>query len=253
MMYRELQAIYVLWLRQMKRFLRAPSRIVGNIVQPLFLLLILGFGLGVAFFPGLTTNFTSYLAPGVIAMAILMSSIMTGVSVLWDRQFGFLQEVLVAPVSRFSIILGRTFGGATLALIQGFVILGLSLSVGVTVSGPIGLALAILIMVLLSFTAVGFGLIIASLIKDFEGFQVIMNLFLMPLFLLSTALFPIKEPAWLQTITYFNPLFYMVDGVRGSLTGANNVFSPYLDLAVITVMCVIVWLLGNYLFNRSEA
>jgi ABC-2 type transport system permease protein len=253
MMYQELQAIYVLWLRQMRRILRAPSRIIGNIVQPLFLLLILGFGLGLAFFPGLTTNFTSFLAPGIIAMAILMSSIMTGVSVLWDRQFGFLQEVLIAPVSRFSIILGRTFGGATLALLQGFVILGISLLMGVTVSSPFGLALTILIMILLSFTAVGFGLIIASLIKDFEGFQVISNLILMPLFLLSTALFPIEQPTWLKTLTYFNPIFYMVDGIRGSLTGANNVFSPYIDLAVISGMCIVIWLLGNYLFNRSEA
>lgn len=252
MIYRELQAIYVLWLRQMKRILRAPSRIVGNIVQPLFLLVILGFGLGSAIFPGLTTNFTSYLAPGVIAMAILMSSIMTGVSVLWDRQFGFLQEVMVAPVSRFSIVLGRTFGGATLALIQGFVILGISLAMGVTVSGPLGLTLTVLMMILLSFTAVGFGLIAASLLRDFEGFQVIMNLILLPLFFLSSAFFPVTSPPWLQTLAFFNPLFYMIDGVRGSLTGANNVFPPLLDLAIITLMCLFVWLLGNYLFTRSE-
>jgi ABC-2 type transport system permease protein len=252
-MYQELQAIYVLWLRQMRRILRAPSRIAGNIVQPLFLLLILGFGLGVAIFPGLTTNFTSFLAPGIIAMAILMSSIMTGVSVLWDRQFGFLQEVLVAPVSRFSIILGRTFGGATLALVQGFVILGISLAMGITITGTLGLGLTILIMVLLSFLAVGFGLIVASLLKDFEGFQVIMNLLLMPLFFLSTAFFPITSPSWLQTITYFNPLFYMVDGIRGSLTGANNVLPPLIDLAIIAIMTIIVWVLGNFLFNRSEA
>lgn len=255
MIYREVQAIYVQWLREMKRFLRAPSRIIGFIVQPLFILLILGLGLGGVIFPGLTTGYLNFLAPGVIAMAILLSSIFTGVSVLWDRQFGFLQEVLVAPVSRFSIILGRTIGGATLALLQGFVILAIALLMGVTVTGAANLALTVVIMILLSITAVGFGLILASLIKDFQGFQVIMNLILMPLFFLSTAFFPIGKsfPAWLQTAALFNPLLYMVDGIRGSLTQANMLFSPYLDLGVITVMCVIVMMAGSYLFSRSEA
>jgi len=255
MMYREAQAVYVLWLRQIKRFLRAPSRIIGFIVQPLFLLLVLGLGLGGAIFPGLTTGYLNFLAPGVIAMAVLLSSIFTGVSVLWDRQFGFLQEVLVAPVSRFSIILGRTLGGATMALVQGFVILGISLVIGVTITSVSGLALTVLIMVLLSFTAVGFGLIIASLLRDFEGFQVLMNLILTPLFFLSTAFFPIGSsfPAWLRTVVLLNPLVYMVDGLRGSLTQANMLFSPWLDLAAIAVMCVIVMVLGSFLFSRSEA
>ncbi len=253
--YRELQAIYVLWLRQMKRFIRAPSRIIGTIVQPLFLLVILGLGLGSAVFPSIETNFLNFLAPGIIAMAIMMSSIFTGVSVLWDRQFGFLQEVLVAPVSRFSIILGRTFGGATLALVQGFVILGIALFMGAVVPGLANLALTVLIMVLLTFAAVGMGLITASVIKDYEGFQVISNLILLPLFFLSSAFFPISHdwPGWLQTITLFNPLFYMVDGTRGALTGANNLFSPYFDLGIIILMCIVLWAVGSYLFNRSEA
>jgi len=255
MIYQELQSIYVLWLRQMKRFVRAPSRIAGAIAQPLFFLLILGLGLGGAVFPGIKTDFLNFLAPGIIAMAIMLSSIFTGVSVLWDRQFGFLQEVLVAPVSRFSIILGRTFGGATLALLQGFIILGIALLMGAIATETIGLAMTIIIMILLSFTAVGFGLIIASIIKDFEGFQTIMNLLLLPLFFLSSAFFPISQnlPSWLQTVALCNPILYMVDGIRGSLTNANNLFSPYLDLGIITLMCLIVWLFGVFLFNRSEA
>jgi len=247
--------VYVLWQREIRRFLRAPSRIIGFLVQPLFLLVILGFGLGVAVFPGMTTGYLSFLAPGIIAMAIMFSSIYTGVSVLWDRQFGFLQEVLVAPVSRFSIILGRTFGGATLALIQGFIILGISLAMGITVTGLLGFGLTVVMMVLISFTAVGFGLISASLIKDFQGFQVIMNLILMPLFFLSSAFFPLGPslPEWLRSIALVNPLLYMVDGVRGSLTQANMLFSPLLDLAVVLILCSVVMALGSYLFNRSEA
>jgi ABC-2 type transport system permease protein len=244
-----------MWLRQMKRFIRAKSRIVALIVQPLFFLFILGFGFNVATFPGMEGNYLHFLAPGIVAMAILFSSMFTGVSVLWDRQFGFLQEVLVAPVSRLSIVIGRTLGGATIALIQGFIILGISLGMGVGVAGFGGLLLAIVTMVLLSFTAVGFGLIMASVMRDFEGFQVIMNLILMPLLFLSSAFFPISDssPVWLKTISLANPMFYMVDGLRGSLTNANNLFPPLLDIALIGIMCIIVMGLGSYFFNKSEA
>lgn len=252
---RELYAIYVMWLRQMKRFSRARSRILATIIQPLFFLIILGFGFNIATFPGLQGNYLHFLAPGIIAMSILFSSMFTGVAVLWDRQFGFLQEVLVAPVSRLSIVIGRTLGGATIALLQGFIILLISLGLGISIVGPGNFVLAVVIMILLSFSAVGFGLIIASVMRDFEGFQVIMNLILMPLLFLSSAFFPLGKtsPLWLKIIMFANPLFYMVDGIRGSLTGANNVFSPVLELGLIAVICMIVMGLGSYLFNRSEA
>lgn len=251
---RELYAIYVMWLRQMKRFVRARSRVFATIVQPLFFLFILGFGFNIATFPGLQGNFLHFFAPGIVAMSILLSSMFTGVAVLWDRRFGFLQEVLVAPVSRLSIVIGMTLGGATVGLLQGFIIFVISLALGISIAGPGNLLLAVLIMILLSFTAVGFGLIMASLMRDFEGFQVIMNLILMPLLFLSSAFFPVSSsPSWLKVITFANPLFYMVDGLRGSLTGANNVFSPLPELGLIASMCVIVMGVGSYLFNKSEA
>ena len=131
----EIQAIYVMWLREMKRFYRARSRIVASVVQPLFFLIILGSGFRIASFAGVKGDYIHFLAPGIITMAIMFSSIFTGVSVLWDKQFGFLQEVLVAPISRFSIILGRTFGGATTALIQGLIILIISIAMSVKISG----------------------------------------------------------------------------------------------------------------------
>ncbi|PNX46606.1 MAG: multidrug ABC transporter permease, partial [Thermoplasmata archaeon M11B2D] len=190
---KDFQAIYILWLRQMKRFLRTKSRVVTTIVQPLFFLFILGFGLNIAVFPGMQGSYITFLAPGIIAMAILFSSMFTGVSVLWDRQSGFLQEVLVAPVSRLSIVIGRTFGGATVALIQGFIIMIIAIALGVQVAGVLGFLLTILIMVLLSFTAVGFGLILASKMRDFEGFQSIMSLIIMPLMFLSSSFYPINE------------------------------------------------------------
>jgi len=254
MMERELQAIYVMWLRQMKRFGRAKSRIVASIVQPLFFLFILGSGFRVATFEGVSGDYIHFLAPGIITMAIMFSSMFTGVSVLWDKQFGFLQEVLVAPVKRISIILGRTFGGATTALMQGFIILIISVFLGVRIPNIIGFLLVLVMMVLISFTAVGFGLIIATKMNDFQGFQIIMNLIIMPLFFLSSAFFPISDslPSWLKAVSYANPLFYMVDGMRASLTGVNNVFPPVVDYVVVFLICILMLGLGSYFFSKSE-
>jgi len=254
MISQELQAIYVMWLRQMKRFVRAKSRIIASIVQPLFFLIILGSGFRLATFEGVTGDYFHFLAPGIITMAIMFSSMFTGVSVLWDKQFGFLQEVLVAPIKRMSIILGRTLGGATTALLQGFFILAISLFLGVKVPNIFGFILLLIMMVLISFTAVGFGLIIASKMNDFQGFQIIMNLIIMPLFFLSSAFFPISEsmPSWLRTISLANPLFYMVDGIRGSLTGINNMNHPLFDFAIIFLICIVMMGLGSYFFSKSE-
>jgi len=200
-------------------------------------------------------SYINFLAPGIIAMAILFSSMFTGVSVLWDKQFGFLQEVLVAPVSRLSIVIGRTLGGATIALFQGIIILLIALGLGVPIVSVGGLLLTVVMMVLLSFTAVGFGLIIASKMQDFEGFQSIMNLILMPLLFLSSAFFPVNEslPLWLRVLSYCNPLFYMIDGMRGSFTEVNNVLPPLIDLGIIAVLCVVIMGLGSYFFTKSEA
>lgn len=251
---KDFQAIYMLWLRQMKRFFRAKSRVLTTIIQPIFFLFILGFGFNIAVFPGMQGSYINFLAPGIIAMAILFSSMFTGVSVLWDKQSGFLQEVLVAPVSRFSIVIGRTLGGATVALFQGFIIMIIAIVMGVPVVNLAGLLLTFVIMVLLSFTAVGFGLIIASKMRDFEGFQSIISLILMPLLFLSSAFYPVNEslPGWLRILSYGNPLFYMIDGIRGSLTGVNNVLHPLVDLGIILALCIIIMGLGTYFFNKSE-
>lgn len=252
---KDFQAIYMLWLRQMKRFLRSKSRVLTTIIQPLFFLFILGFGFNLAVFPGMEGSYINFLAPGIIAMAILFSSMFTGVSVLWDKQSGFLQEVLVAPVSRLSIVIGRTIGGATIALFQGFIIMIIAIVLGVPIAGFQGLILTIIIMVLLSFTAVGFGLIIASKMRDFEGFESIMSLILMPLLFLSSMFYPISEslPGWLRILSFCNPLFYMVDGIRGSFTGDNYVLDPLVNLGIIFVLCFVIMGLGTYFFNKSEA
>ena len=241
----------------MKRFIRSRSRLVATIVQPLFFLVILGSGLRSAVMPGMVgDDYLAFLAPGIIAMAILFSSMFTGISVLWDKQFGFLQEVLVAPVSRFSIIMGRTLGGATTALIQGFIILFIAFSLGIPIAGISGLLLTIAFMVLLAFTAVGFGLVLASKMENFQGFQIVMNLIIMPLLFISSAFFPIASnpdiPNIIAKLSFFNPLFYVVDGIRGSLTGINNVVNPLIDFVIVLVICIFMLGLGSYFFSKSE-
>jgi len=228
------------------------------IIQPIFFLFILGSGLRSAILPGMsmTGDYMDFLAPGIVAMAILFSSMFTGISVLWDKQFGFLQEVLVAPISRLSFVIGRTIGGATTALIQGFIILLMALGLGVKVTSVLGLLLTIIFMVLIAFTAVGFGLVLASKMEDFNGFQIIMNLVVMPLFFLSSAFFPIANnpnfPDALVKVSFANPLFYMIDGLRGSLTGINYALHPLIDLAIVLFLCIIMLAIGSYLFSKSE-
>jgi ABC-2 type transport system permease protein len=251
---RELQAIYVMWLRQMKRFIRSKSRLISTIVQPLFFLFILGSGFrSIASSSSIGVDYMHFLAPGIVAMAILFSSMFTGISVLWDKQFGFLQEVLVAPIRRISIIIGRTLGGATIALIQGFIILFIAIALGVPLPGPFGFLLTVLFMFLIALGAVGFGLVIASKMKDFQGFPLIMNLVLMPLLFLSSAFFPVASNEAMKTIAFVNPFFYMVDGLRGSLIGTGNLLSPFVDLVVVLFICTILMSIGSYLFSKSEA
>jgi ABC-2 type transport system permease protein len=249
------QAIYVMWLRQMKRFVRAKSRIISNFVQPFFFLSILGLGLGAATFPGLPSgiNYIDILTPGIIAMSILFPSVFVGLSVLWDKQFGFLQEVLVAPVSRLSIVIGRTLGGATNALIQGLIVLFIAVILGVSFQLSLNLILAFAFMILISFVAIGIGLIIASRMENIEGFQFVVSLFVFPLLFLSSPFSPLESlPSWLRTIAFIDPITYGVDGLRASLIGYSY-FPIYINLSVLIILSIIMMGLGSYFFSKSEA
>jgi ABC-2 type transport system permease protein len=171
--------------------------------------------------PGI--DYMDFLAPGIIGMALLFESIMSGLSVLWDRQFGFLKEIMVTPVNRVSIVLGKTAGGVTTALIQGFFILLIAIVIGFKVKGIFGVLMSIIFMVLIA-TAFGcLGLAFASKMTDTQGFQLIMRLFTFPLFILSSALFPLEHlPLWLKYLSYINPLTYGVDGLRYCLIGMTH-------------------------------
>ncbi len=254
MMSLNFEAIYVIWLRQLKRFVRDRGRVISNFIQPFLFLAVLGFGLGSASFPGMPAGlkYLDILASGIISWSILFPSVFTGMSVLWDRQFGFLQEVLVAPVSRLSIVIGTTLGGATIALIQGLIVLLISIVLGVSLKFSLAFLLSFVFMGLISFVAIGIGLVIASKMESIEGFQFIVSLLIFPLLFLSSPFAPLQAaPAFLQTIAFFDPITYGVDGLRATLIGYSY-FPIYVDLLVLVAVSSVMMALGSYLFSKSE-
>lgn len=250
-----LTVIFILWLREMKRFFRAKSRVIGTMAMPLLFLVFLGFGFGKMNVPGISRdmNYINFLVPGIIGMSLLFTSTFAGLSVLWDREFGFLKEIMVAPVSRVSIALGRIAGGISTSLLQGMSILLLSILMGFKIKGIFPLLLSILFMALVSATFVGIGLGIASQMRDIHGFSLIMNFLIFPLFFLSGALYPIENlPPMVRTFSYIDPLTYGVDGLRGFLTGISH-FSVFLDILLISTFSLLTVFISSLLFERSES
>jgi len=244
--------IYILWIRQLKRYYRSKARIIGSLGQPLLFLIALGFGMGPIYQKAKGDNYITFLAPGVMAMGIIFTGTFSGIEIIWDRQFGFLKETLVAPASRLSIMLGRTLGGATVATCQGLIILCLSFFVGfrpnLSFLLPVGFVFIFLIAVL--FTALGTA--IASLMEDFHGFQLIINFLIMPLFFLSGALFPLDGlPKPFKIITTLNPLSYGIDGLRHTLINVHH-FGLLRDFAVLGFITMIILIIGSYLFSRIQ-
>jgi ABC-2 type transport system permease protein len=247
-----MSTIYILWLRQLKRYLRSRSRIIGSLGQPLLFLFALGFGFGPIFQRAGQGSYIQFLVPGIIAMSILFTSIFSGIEIIWDRQFGFLKETLVAPVSRFEIMLGRTLGGATVAILQGIIVFIISLLAGFRAANLSGLFFALIIMILTATLFTALGTAIASVLDDIHGFQMIMNFLIMPLFFLSGALFPLKGlPPVLSLITTLDPLTFGVDGLRGALVGTSH-FGLSLNLLILTIMTVILLGIGSYLFSKIQ-
>jgi len=248
-------AVYVLWLREMKRYVRAKSRIIGSLIQPLFFLAFLGLGFNRMAVPGMQagTGYVQFLVPGILGMTLLFSSSMQGLSVLWDREFGFLKEIMVAPVGRVSIVLGRIAGGTTTTMIQGLLVLAVSFALGFRISGAPHLVLALVYMVLIAFTFIGFGLIFASKMKDMQGFGLIINFIIFPVFFLSGALYPLSNlPLFVRVLSYLDPLTYGIDGLRGAMIGVA-VHSQALNLLVMGGSALVMLFLGAYFFEKSES
>lgn len=244
--------LYILWLRQIKRYLRSRARIIGSLGQPLLFLVALGFGLGPIFSRAGQGNYIQFLAPGIIAMSILFTSIFAGIEVIWDRQFGFLKETLVAPVSRFDIMLGRTLGGATVATIQGLIVLMISFLAGFRPVSLFALPLAILVMFIIALLFTALGTAVASKLTDMQGFQLIMNFLVMPLFFLSGALFPLHDlPTAIAVITRVDPLTYGIDALRAILIG-TSAFGLANDFGLLAGMTAVCLLIGSFFFSKIE-
>lgn len=245
--------VYTIWLRSLKRYIRSKSRIIGSVAMPLFFLIFLGFGLNsVVQIPGMGQDYIQFLIPGIVSMSVLFTSIFAGIQIIWDKQFGFLKETLVAPVSRLEIMFGQTLGGATTAFIQGVIILILSLLLGLHVTGAAGFLIAFGFMALIGISFTAFGIAIASRMEDMQGFQLIMNFVVFPIFGFSGALFPISSlPSWAAVLTLFDPLTYGVEGIRYGLTGVSQI-NPLVSLVVLGAFAVVMTILGGYLFRKIK-
>lgn len=243
--------IYIMWLRQVKKYLRSKPRIIGSLGQPILFLVALGFGLGALYQSTTGGNFIDFLASGIIAMSILFTAMFAGIEVIWDRQFGFLKETLVAPVSRFKIMFGRTLGGATTAILQGIIVLIITVAIGFRPTLAL-LPVALVFMILIGIIFTSLGTAFASKLEDMQAFPLIMNFIIMPTFFLSGALFPLNTaPEALKIISYFDPLTYGVDGLRASLGGVAQ-FPILLSLGVCIGLTLLILWIGGMMFKKIK-
>ncbi|MFL6447194.1 MAG: ABC transporter permease [Bryobacteraceae bacterium] len=247
-----MSVIYILWLRELKRYVRSRSQLIASLGQPLLYLVALGFGLGPVFQKAGRGNYLQFVAPGVIAMTVLFSSVFSGIGLLWDRQFGFLKETLVAPVPRIQIMIGRTFGAATVAVVQGLLVAIVCFLAGFRVVNLKLLPLALFFMVLIACLFAALGTAIGSVLQNFQGFQLIMNFLVMPIFFLSGALYPLDNlPRAFSVVTHLDPLAYGVDALRTTLIGTPY-FGLSLDLIVLVAVASVLLAVGRHLFSKIQ-
>ncbi len=248
-----MSVIFILWLRQIKKYLRSKSRIVGAVGQPLLFLLALGYGLGSVYKAAGRGDYLQFLVPGIMAQTVLFSSMFYGAMIIFDRQFGFLKETMVAPVSRLKIMLGGALGGATTSVIQGVLVFIISLGLGFR---PHNWGFALLALVFMSALAIGitsFSSGIGSFVQDMQGFQAINQFLVFPLYFLSGALYPLDHvPAWLRIIAEINPISYTVDAMRWSMLGVSK-FGIWHDCIALALTLIVLITFGAIRFRHIEA
>jgi len=266
----EIRVAGMVWERELIRYTRNRTRIVSGLMQPVLFLFVLGYGMSGLVGTTGGFNFRQFVFPGVVAMSVVMTAIFSAISIVWDREFGFLREMLVAPVSRTALVLGKTAGGASVAAVQGTIMLVLAPLVGVHLT-PLLVVEVIGLELLMAVAMTAFGVFVASRIQRMEAFQVVMQMLLMPMLFLSGALFPLNGlPAWLAVITRINPLTYAVDPLRRVVFAAQNM-SPAararfptgitmfgytlpitLELALVVVFALVFFILAIWGLSRTE-
>jgi len=248
-----MRVIYILWLRQLKRFFRARSRMVGAIGQPLLFLLALGYGLGSVYKRAGQGDYMQFLVPGIMAQTVLFAAMFYGAMIMFDKQFGFLKETLVAPVSRLKIMLGGALGGATTAVLQGLIVFVIALILGFRPQYWAMLPLGVVILGLLGVGIACFSSGIGSFVQDMQGFQAINQFLIFPLYFLSGALYPLTGvPNWLRIVAECNPMSYAVDALRDTLIGQTH-FGLMKDFLVLGLMVIVLTTFGAYRFRHIEA
>jgi ABC-2 type transport system permease protein len=274
-MTKSLKVVYIIWLREYKTFAREKVRVIAMVAQPLLYLGILGRGItsGMKLTGAGEVDYIKYMYPGVIGMSILFTSIFSALSIIWDREFGFLKEVLVAPVPRWAVALGKCFGGATVSTFQSVILVAMAPLIGLTLS--VGLIARLLALAfLLSFAITSLGIVIASRMQSMQGFQMVMNFLVMPLYFLSGAMFPMSSaPAGLRSLMSLDPLTYGVDALRnvvfsGTMIKIGNSMRPLVDVArqaglirwtlafdvaLMALVAVLLTIAGAWSFSRSQA
>ena len=258
----DLLAVYTIWLRDLVRFVNERARLVGALGQPLIYLAIMGTGFGATFrAAGMPEGFSyiQFMFPGILGMTVLFTSLFSAVSIIWDREFGFLKEILVAPVSRPAIVLGKALGGATVALLQATLLLVLAPLVGLSLG--VGQLLRLwLVMLLIAFALTSLGLSLASRMPSMEGFQVVMNFLIVPMWLLSGAFFPLQGvPGWMEFLMRIDPLTYAVDALRAVLYAGSPMAQGLVahgfgfNLMVITTLALVAFAIALATFRAREA
>jgi ABC-2 type transport system permease protein len=248
-----MNVLYILWKRQIIRYFRSRSRIIGAVGQPLLFLLALGYGLGSVYKEAGQGNYLQFLVPGIMAQTVLFSAMFFGAMIIFDRQFGFLKETMVAPVSRLKIMLGGALGGATTALMQGTLVLIISYALGFRPHDWALIPVAILLMAVLALSIACFSSGIGSFVQDMQGFQAINQFLVFPLYFLSGSLYPLNHvPTWLRIIADINPISYAVDAQRWALIGHSR-FSILHDTLVLLLTLAICVTFGALRFRRIEA
>jgi ABC-2 type transport system permease protein len=248
-----LTKIYAIWLREFKVFLREKSRLVASTFTPILWLFVIGSGLGATSpttVPGV--DYQQFIFPGIVAMSIIFSSVFYGSYIIWDRKFDFLKSVMVAPVSRGSVFVGKTLGGMTTSLIQASILLAIGFAIGIGFT-PLSLLQAVVIILLMSFGLTSLGLALGSYMYSLEGFQMIVSFVVFPLFFLSGALFPLDNlPSWLGVLTAADPATYGVDALRNAMLGVGS-SSMELDMLVLVGYTAALGAFGIYSFGRMKA